>query len=149
VSDASPSRFAGPVALSAGVFVAVVDLGRLVFYRADPVAMLADPVYLVFNGLYFLAFPALLIALAAVHGRQAGIGDRRVGELSALRARLGVVRAGEPPRRCLPGRDLDPDGARGRRRLPGRAPALRGADRAGLRGARRMADPGGAQSPNA
>jgi hypothetical protein len=71
VSDASPSRFAGPVALSAGLFVAVVDLGRLVLWRDDPVGMLADPVYLVFNGLYFLAFPALLIALAAVHGRQA------------------------------------------------------------------------------
>jgi hypothetical protein len=71
MSDASPSRYAGPIALAAGVFVAVVDVGRLLLWRDDPAAMLADPAYLVFNGLYFLAFPALLIALAAVHGRQA------------------------------------------------------------------------------
>jgi hypothetical protein len=71
VSDASSSRYAGPIALAAGVVVAVVDLGRFVLWRDDPVAMLADPAYLVVNGLYFLAFPALLIALAAVHGRQA------------------------------------------------------------------------------
>jgi hypothetical protein len=71
MSDASLSRYAGPIALAAGAFVVVVDLGRLLLWRDDPVAMLADPAYLVFNGLYFLAFPALLIALVAVHGRQA------------------------------------------------------------------------------
>jgi hypothetical protein len=76
MSDASPSRYAGPIALTSGVFVAIVDIGRFVLGRDDPVAMLRDPAYLVVNGLYFLAFPALLIALVAVHGRQAGAAGR-------------------------------------------------------------------------
>jgi hypothetical protein len=71
MSDASLSRYAGPIAVAAGGFVAVVDLGRFLLWRDDLAAMLADPAYLAFNGCYFLAFPALLIALAAVHGRQA------------------------------------------------------------------------------
>jgi hypothetical protein len=93
VSDASPSRYAGPIALTAGVAVAVVDIGRLVFWPADPVAMLADPAYQVVNGLYFLAFPALLIALTAVHGRQARQAGG-FGLVAFCAATLGTVTMG-------------------------------------------------------
>jgi len=93
VSDASPSRYAGPIAVVAGVFVAVVDLGRFVLRRDDLVAMLRDPAYLVVNGLYFLAFPVLLIALVAVHGRQAGEAGR-FGLVAFCAAILGTVTMG-------------------------------------------------------
>lgn len=93
MSDASPSRYAGPIALAVGVFVAVVDLARLLFWRADPVAMLTDPAYLVANGLYFVAFPALLIALVAVHGRQTREA-RGFGLVAFCAATLGTATMG-------------------------------------------------------
>jgi hypothetical protein len=71
VSHSSLSRFAGPIALAAGGAFVVADLGRFTFVQDDRIAMLADPAFRVFNIAYFFAFPALLIALIAVHGRQA------------------------------------------------------------------------------
>jgi len=100
MSDASLSRYAGPIAVAAGGFVAVVDLGRFLLWQDDPVAMLADPAYLAFNGCYFLAFPALLIALVAVHGRQA---REARGSASSRPARPTGCRSGWPSQRSADG----------------------------------------------
>jgi hypothetical protein len=40
--------------------------------RSDLVAMMTDPVFLVFNAAYAITFPLLLIALVALYWRQAG-----------------------------------------------------------------------------
>ncbi len=69
--DTSLSRFAGPIALTAGGAFAAIDLGRFAYFQDDRLAMLAVPAFQVFNAAFFFTFPALLIALVALHGRQA------------------------------------------------------------------------------
>ena len=67
------SKHAGPIAAIAGGFFAVIHVGQfLAMDRSDLVAMVADPVSQVFGVGYFVAFPFLAIALAALYVRQAG-----------------------------------------------------------------------------
>jgi hypothetical protein len=73
MSESPLSRYAGPIAVIAGGLFAVVHVGQfLVMDRSDLVAMMTDPVFLVFNAAYAITFPLLLIALVALYWRQAG-----------------------------------------------------------------------------
>jgi hypothetical protein len=64
------ARQAGPIALAAGAAFALVDVARWVVQRpADFFGMMADPAFRVANGVYFVAFIGLAIALVAVHER--------------------------------------------------------------------------------
>jgi hypothetical protein len=71
VYDAPLARSAGPVALVAGGFFAAVHLVMLPMMQADRIALLRDPLFRVVNAAYFFAFVGLVLALVAVHGRQA------------------------------------------------------------------------------
>jgi hypothetical protein len=94
MSVLSLSRHAGPVAFVAGGAFAAVDLGRLVFSDPnDKIAMMADPVFRVFNGAYFVAFIGLAVALIAVYAYlppRAG----RLGLLAFLVALVGTMTQG-------------------------------------------------------
>jgi hypothetical protein len=73
MSESPLSKYAGPIAVIAGGLFAVVHVGQfLVMDRSDLVAMMKDPVFLVFNAAYTITFPLLLIALVALYWRQAG-----------------------------------------------------------------------------
>jgi hypothetical protein len=73
MSESPLSKYAGPIAVIAGGLFAVVHVGQfLVMDRSDLVAMMTDPVFLVFNAAYAITFPLLLIALVALYWRQAG-----------------------------------------------------------------------------
>ena len=66
------TRHAGPIAIVAGLLFAALDLGRLPILAAeDRAAALRDPLLVTLNAGYFFAFCALLLALIALHGRQA------------------------------------------------------------------------------
>jgi len=72
MSESPLSRYAGPIATIAGGLFAVAAVGLfLVMDRSDLVAMMTDPVFLVFNAAYAITFPLLLIALVALYWRQA------------------------------------------------------------------------------
>jgi hypothetical protein len=67
------SKHAGPIAAVTGGLFALAHLGQfLVADRSDLVAMMTDPVFVVFSAAYFIAFPLLLVALVALYWRQAG-----------------------------------------------------------------------------
>lgn len=84
-------RNAGPVALIAGGALAVVDLGRLVLTNpADKIAQMTDPAFRVFNGLYFVTFIGLVVALVAVYGKTAG-RTGRFGLAAFLAALVGTM----------------------------------------------------------
>jgi hypothetical protein len=73
MSESPLNRNAGPIATIAGGLFAVAAVGLfLVMDRSDLVAMMTDPVFLVFNAAYAITFPLLLIALVALYWRQAG-----------------------------------------------------------------------------
>ena len=73
MSESPLSTYAGPIAVIAGGLFAVTHLAMFVTAdRSDLVAMMSDPVFLVFNAAYVATFPLLLIALVAVYWRQAG-----------------------------------------------------------------------------
>src|ERR671921_2360104 len=81
MSESPLSTHAGPIAVSAGGLFAVAHAAMFVTGdRSDGVAMMQDPVFLVFNAAYFIAFPLLLIALVAVYWRQA----RAAGAFGAI-----------------------------------------------------------------
>lgn len=94
MSDSSLSRHAGPVALAAGAAFTLVDLARWALQRPDDVlGMMADPLFRVVNGLYFVVFIGLAIALIAVHERLAPrIG--RFGLVGFLAALVGTMTQG-------------------------------------------------------
>ena len=82
------TRHAGPIALVAGLLFAALDLGRLpIAGAADRVAALQDPVLPTFNAGYFFGFAALMLALFALHGRQA----RQAGTFGVLAFGAAVV----------------------------------------------------------
>ena len=73
------SRHAGPIAIVAGLLFAALDLGRLPIIAAeDRAAALRDPL---------LAFCALMLALIALHGRQA----RQAGAFGTIAFGAAVV----------------------------------------------------------
>jgi hypothetical protein len=73
MSESPLSTHAGPIAVLSGALFAVASAGLyLVTDRSDLVAMMTDPVFLVFSAAYAVTFPLLLIALVAVYWRQAG-----------------------------------------------------------------------------
>ncbi|HEX3306859.1 MAG TPA: hypothetical protein VHS32_11480, partial [Streptosporangiaceae bacterium] len=92
MSESPLSRAAGPLALAAGVFFAVTDLGRYPL-NGNPLAMATDPLLMVVNAAYFFAFVGLMIALVAVHGRLEG-GMGRFGLVAFLVAVLGIMTQG-------------------------------------------------------
>ena len=65
------ARHAGAIALAAGAFFVVTDLGRYPLLD-DRLAMATDPLLMAVNAAYFFAFVGLVFALIALHGRQAG-----------------------------------------------------------------------------
>ena len=72
MADSALARHAGPITLAAGAALALLDLARWVLERPDDrVGMMADPLFRVANGAYFLAFIGLAIALVALHERLA------------------------------------------------------------------------------
>ena len=73
MSESPLSRHAGPIAMIAGGLFALATAGMFfVADRSDLVAMMTDPLFLVFNAAYAITFPLLLIALVAIYWRQAG-----------------------------------------------------------------------------
>lgn len=94
MSDTMLSRYAGPVALVAGGLFAALDLARLPIALADDrSAALLDPVVRTANAAYFFAFCGLVIALVALHERQA---DRAggFGVLAFCAAVVGTMTQG-------------------------------------------------------
>jgi len=70
VADSALARHAGPITLAAGAALALLDLARWVLERPDDrVGMMADPLFRVANGAYFVAFIGLAIALVALQLR--------------------------------------------------------------------------------
>jgi hypothetical protein len=92
MSESPLSRAAGPVALAAGVFFVITDLGRYPLL-GNRLALATDPLLIAVNAAYFFAFVGLLIALIAVHGRlAASLG--RFGLVAFLAAVVGVMAQG-------------------------------------------------------
>jgi hypothetical protein len=82
------SRHAGPLALGAGLLFAALDLGRLpIAVAVDRVAALRDPLLVTLNAGYFFAFCGLMLALIALHGRQA----RQAGAFGTIAFGAAVV----------------------------------------------------------
>ena len=82
------SRHAGPIAIVAGLLFAALDLGRLPIIAAeDRAAALRDPLLVALNAGYFFAFCALMLALIALHGRQA----RQAGAFGTIAFGAAVV----------------------------------------------------------
>jgi hypothetical protein len=71
--ESALSRYARPIVLTVGAYLAVTHLVlQFVFTSySDPAAMLADPVYRVVNLAYAAAFSGLAIAACAAYDRQA------------------------------------------------------------------------------
>jgi len=92
VSESPLYRAAGPIALAAGTFFVVTDLGRYPLLD-DRLTMATDPLLMAVNAAYFFAFVGLMIALIAVHGRlTAAMGT--FGLVAFLVAVLGIMTQG-------------------------------------------------------
>ena len=92
MSESPLYRAAGPVALAAGAFFVITDLGRYPLL-GNRLALATDPLLIAVNGAYFFAFVGLMVALIAVHGRlAASLG--RFGLVAFLVAVLGVMTQG-------------------------------------------------------
>ena len=91
MSDSPLNSHAGVIAVAAGGLFAAAHLAMfLAAGRSDPVAMMTNPVFLVFNAAYAAMFPLLLIALVAVYWRQASQAGR-LGALAFCIAVTGTV----------------------------------------------------------
>jgi hypothetical protein len=88
----APARHAGPIALAAGVFFALTDLGRFPLVD-DRLVLATDPVVLTVNAAFFFAFVGLLVALVALHERL-GRACGRFGLVAFLVALLGTMTQG-------------------------------------------------------
>jgi len=75
MSESPLYRAAGPVALAAGVFFVITDLGRYPLV-GNRLALATDPLLMAVNAAYFFAFVGLMVALIAVHGRLEGATGR-------------------------------------------------------------------------
>jgi hypothetical protein len=86
------ARRAGAIALVAGLFVVLTDLGRAPLLD-DRLAMAVHPLLMAVNAAYFFAFVGLMIALVAVHERL-GSALGRFGLVAFLFAVLGTMMQG-------------------------------------------------------
>ena len=94
MADSALARHAGPITLAAGAGLALLDLARWVLERPDDrVGMMADPLFRVANGAYFVAFIGLAIALVALHERLAPRYGR-YGLIAFLAALVGTMTQG-------------------------------------------------------
>jgi hypothetical protein len=73
ISESALSRYAGPIVLIVGAYLAVIHLAlEFVFIRfSDLAVMLADPIFRGVNLGYAAAFPGLAIAACAAYDKQA------------------------------------------------------------------------------
>jgi hypothetical protein len=99
MSEFPLSTHAGPIAVISGGLFAVAHAGMFVtgspgdFVDGDPgalVAMMSDPLFLVFNAAYAITFSFLLIALVALYWRQARESGR-LGAIAFCTAATGTV----------------------------------------------------------
>jgi hypothetical protein len=88
------ARIAGGAAMSAGGLIVVAQLGQLAtFDRADLLATMADPLFRASSIGYAAAFAVLLVALAAVHLRQARAAGT-FGLVGFIAATVGTMALG-------------------------------------------------------
>ncbi len=91
MSESPLTTQAGPIAVAAGGLFAVSSVAAfLVTDRSDLIAMLTNPVFVLFSAAYAVAFPLLLIALVALYGRQAGQAGR-FGAIAFCTAVVGTM----------------------------------------------------------
>ena len=94
MADSALARHAGPITLAAGAGLALLDLARWVLERPDDrIGMMADPLFRVANGAYFVAFIGLAIALVALHELLAPRYGR-YGLIAFLAALVGTMTQG-------------------------------------------------------
>ncbi len=95
MSESALSRYAGPIVLVVGAYLAVIHLVlEFVFIRfSDLAVMLADPTFRVVNLAYAAAFSGLAIAACAAYDRQAREAGR-FGLVALCAAIIGTVNLG-------------------------------------------------------
>ncbi len=95
MSESALSRYAGPIVLIVGAYLAVIHLVlEFVFIRfSDLAVMLADPTFRVVNLAYAAAFPGLAIAACAAYDKQAREAGR-FGLVALCAAIIGTVNLG-------------------------------------------------------
>jgi hypothetical protein len=93
--ESALSRYAGPIVLIVGAYLAVIHLAlEFVFIRfSDLAVMLADPTFRVVNLAYAAAFSGLAIAACAAYDRQAREAGR-FGLVALCAAIIGTVNLG-------------------------------------------------------
>jgi hypothetical protein len=95
MSESALSRYAGPIVLIVGAYLAVIHLVlEFVFIRfSDLAVMLADPTFRVVNLAYAAAFPGLAIAACAAYDKQARQAGT-FGLVALCAAIIGTVNLG-------------------------------------------------------
>jgi hypothetical protein len=95
MSESALSRYAGPIVLIVGAYLAVIHLVlEFVFIRfSDLAVMLADPTFRVVNLAYAAAFSGLAIAACAAYDRQAREAGM-FGLVALCAAIIGTVNLG-------------------------------------------------------
>jgi hypothetical protein len=95
MSESALSRYAGPIVLIVGAYLAAIHLVlEFVFIRfSDLAVMLADPTFRVVNLAYAAAFPGLAIAACAAYDKQAREAGR-FGLVALCAAIIGTVNLG-------------------------------------------------------
>jgi hypothetical protein len=95
MSESALSRYAGPIVLIVGAYLAVIHLVlEFVFIRfSDLAVMLADPTFRVANLAYAAAFSGLAIAACAAYDKQAREAGR-FGLVALCAAIIGTVNLG-------------------------------------------------------
>jgi hypothetical protein len=95
MSESALSRYAGPIVLIVGAYLAVIHLVlEFVFIRfSDLAVMLADPTFRVVNLAYAAAFSGLAIAACAAYDKQAREAGR-FGLVALCAAIIGTVNLG-------------------------------------------------------
>lgn len=93
--ESALSRYAGPIVLIVGAYLAVIHLAlEFVFIRfSDLAVMLADPIFRGVNLAYAAAFSGLAIAACAAYDRQAREAGR-FGLVALCAAIIGTVNLG-------------------------------------------------------
>jgi hypothetical protein len=94
-SQSALSRFAGPIVLAVGAYLAVAHLALFVVFmsHSDPATMLADPIFRVLNLAYAAAFSGLAIAACAAYDRQSRFTGT-FGLVALCAAMVGTVNLG-------------------------------------------------------
>ena len=94
-SQSALSRYAGPIVLAVGAYLAVAHLALWVVFtsHSDPAAMLADPIFRVLNLAYAAAFSGLAIAACAAYDKQSREAGM-FGLVAFCAAMIGTVNLG-------------------------------------------------------